>query len=87
MLRSFQHWSHLGQLIARLPKYKERPHLYKKWFWAALAIPTALWWSESILWVLMISLYANFVGEDSADEAQQAKLEARENAKNSNPED
>jgi hypothetical protein len=28
----------------------------------------------------MISLYANFVGEDSADEAQQAKLEARENA-------
>lgn len=71
----------ITRLRKKLPAYKERPHLYKKWLWAVLAIPTVLWWSESILWVLMISIYANFVGEDSADEAQQAKLEAREHAK------
>lgn len=28
--------------------------------WAVLALPTILWWSESILWVAFMSLYANF---------------------------
>lgn len=37
--------------------------------WALLAVPTILWWSKSILWVLMISVYANFVGHISAAEA------------------
>lgn len=45
--------------------------------WALLAIPTLLWWRESILWVAFMSLYANFVGHASAAEAAEAKLEAR----------
>ena len=70
----------MRKFLEKIPTYKERPHLYKKWLWAILTVPTVLWWSESILWVLIISIYANFVGEDSADEAQQAKLEARDRA-------
>jgi hypothetical protein len=27
--------------------------------WALLAIPTVLWWKESILWVAIMSLWAN----------------------------
>ncbi len=37
--------------------------------WAALIVPTLLWWHDSILWVLVISLYANVVGHLSAVEA------------------
>jgi hypothetical protein len=37
--------------------------------WALLAIPGVLWWAESILFVILVSLYANFVGEISAGEA------------------
>jgi hypothetical protein len=27
--------------------------------WALLAVPTALWWKDSVLWVALCSLYAN----------------------------
>lgn len=37
--------------------------------WVLFAIPTMLWWSDSILLVLAISIYANFVGHISAAEA------------------
>ncbi len=37
--------------------------------WVLLAIPGILWWAESILFVILVSLYANFVGEISASEA------------------
>jgi len=45
--------------------------------WAVLAVPTVLYWRESILWVSLISVYANVVshwgayqaarGEEAAD--------------------
>lgn len=34
--------------------------------WMVLAIPSLIWWSESILWVILISLWANIVGHFSA---------------------
>jgi hypothetical protein len=37
--------------------------------WGVLAIPTMLWWKDSILWVAMMSLYANFVGHWAAYQA------------------
>ncbi len=37
--------------------------------WVLLAIPGVLWWADSILFVILVSLYANFVGEISASEA------------------
>lgn len=27
--------------------------------WALLAVPTLLWWRESVLWVALMSLWAN----------------------------
>lgn len=44
--------------------------------WALALIPTLLWWSESVLWVGAMSLYANFVGHLSAAKASRAEEEA-----------
>lgn len=41
--------------------------------WILLAIPTVLFWSDSILWVLIVSVYANVVGHWSSWEAAKAK--------------
>lgn len=53
-------------------------HRWMQWTWGLLAIPTLLWWRESILWVAFMSLYANFVGHASAVEAAEAKLRAEQ---------
>jgi hypothetical protein len=41
--------------------------------WAALLVPTLLWWRDSILWVAAMSLYANFIGHWSAYQAARAE--------------
>lgn len=46
--------------------------------WALLAVPTLVWWKESILWVALMSLYANFVGHFSAWQATRAEEAQRE---------
>lgn len=56
---------------------KERPHLFATYVMCALVVPTVLWWQDSILWVLLLSLYANVYSSIGADQAQQAKKEAR----------
>jgi hypothetical protein len=68
------------QRIVRL--LKNRPHLVATYIMIALVLPTVLWWRDSILWVLLLSLYANVYSSISADQAQQAKMEARDNAQN-----
>lgn len=62
-----------------LKKLKNRPHLVATWVMVALVIPTVVWWKDSILWVLLLSLYANVYSSISADQASEAKKEAREN--------
>lgn len=62
-----------------IPSYKQRPHLWKKWIWVALSIPTVLWWYDSILWVLIISLATQIETADGADEAQLAKEKEKKN--------
>jgi hypothetical protein len=44
--------------------------------WALLLIPTLIWWKESILWVLIISLYANVASHWSAFQASKAEEHA-----------
>ncbi len=41
--------------------------------WACLAVPTVLVWNDSILWVALISVYANVVGHWSSWEAAKGK--------------
>ena len=43
-----------------------RVHLAAMVAWALLAIPTVIWWHDSILWVAGISVYANFAAHFSA---------------------
>lgn len=43
--------------------------------WLLLAVPTLIWWSDSILWVAFMSLYANVAAHLSA--AQAAQVEER----------
>ena len=44
--------------------------------WCLLIIPTLLWWSHSVLWVLVISLWANAATHFGAYLAAKAKVEA-----------
>lgn len=38
-------------------------------FWVALALPAVIWWSESVLFVILASLYANAAASWSSGEA------------------
>lgn len=81
-LRDHHHRRHRHRLgastVKRLPsltsKGAVRLHRTLQWTWALLLIPTLLWWTESILWVAFMSLYANFVGHASAAEAAEGKV-------------
>lgn len=50
-------------------------HKYATIGWALLAVPTVLWWRESIFWVAFMSLYANLASHWAAYQA--AKLETK----------
>ena len=43
-------------------RYLRRFHATLTCIWLALVIPTILWWSESILWVALMSVWANVAG-------------------------
>jgi hypothetical protein len=47
-------------------------HQWERWFWVLMIIPTLVWWKESVLWVAMMSLYANWKTADGAHEARLA---------------
>ena len=49
-------------------------HKYLMYFWILMIIPTLLWWSESVLWIAVLSLYANI-------EASAAALEAKKGSR------
>lgn len=43
-----------------------RFNLIFTFLWIVLTVPSLLYWKESILWVIVISLWANIVGHFSA---------------------
>ena len=55
------------------PSFLLRFHIFMTVLWTLMAIPTLLWWPESILWVAFMSLYANIVGHFSAYQAARAE--------------
>lgn len=60
-------------------KAKENLDLIEAYAWIALAVPTIIWWKESVLWVAIMSLYANAKTSHGAHKAEKAKREAEEN--------
>lgn len=58
-----------------------RLHLFLTLFWLALSLPTLLWWSESVTWVVWMSLYAIVATHWSAYQATRAEVQADDKGK------
>lgn len=56
-----------------MKKFMDHFHTYAMFFWIIMFIPTVLWWKESVLWVAIMSLYANIASEAGAREAKKAQ--------------
>ena len=61
------------------PALIKRCHLVAAVMWVILAIPSLIWWKNSVLWVILISIYANIVGHLSGYSAARADEAAEEN--------
>lgn len=59
----------------------KRRHLILAVTWVLLAIPTVLWWKEAILWVALMSLYANAEASLAAHNAARSQQEEREGSR------
>lgn len=60
------------------PVFIKRCHLVAAVMWVGLAIPSLIWWKGSVLWVILISIYANIVGHLSGYSAARADQAAEE---------
>ncbi|HBX3894205.1 TPA: hypothetical protein ACN709_002820 [Klebsiella pneumoniae] len=60
------------------PVFIKRCHLVAAVMWVDLAIPSLIWWKDSVLWVILISIYANIVGHLSGYSAARADQAAEE---------
>ncbi|HCD6226548.1 TPA: hypothetical protein NDT82_004599 [Klebsiella pneumoniae] len=60
------------------PVFIKRCHLVAAVMWVGLAIPSLIWWKDSVLWVILISIYANIVGHLSGYIAARADQAAEE---------
>ncbi|EPM0410994.1 hypothetical protein WJH64_001207 [Klebsiella pneumoniae] len=60
------------------PVFIKRSHLVAAVMWVGLAIPSLIWWKDSVLWVILISIYANIVGHLSGYSAARADQAAEE---------
>lgn len=61
------------------PVFIKRCQLVAAVMWVGLAIPSLIWWKDSVLWVILISIYANIVGHLSGYSAARADQAAEEN--------
>ena len=60
------------------PVFIKRCHLVAAVMWVGLAIPSLISWKELVLWVILISIYANIVGHLSGYSAARADQAAEE---------
>ena len=49
---------------------KKNRHSILMWFWIAMIPVTLIWLKESVLWVALMSLYANIESSAAAQEAK-----------------
>ena len=56
------------------PALIKRCHLVAAVMWVILAIPSLIWWKNSVLWVILISIYANIVGHLSGYSAARKRM-------------
>lgn len=65
--------------VAMRASKQARLHLILIVVWALLVPPTLLFWSQSVTWVLMISIYANIVSHWGAYQAAHAEKTGAQN--------
>jgi hypothetical protein len=53
--------------------HSSRVHLVLVWVWLALLLPTLLYWRESIVWIVLMSWWANFASHWAAYQAARAE--------------
>lgn len=56
-----------------LKKLWPKRHKYLMFFWIAMSIPTLIWWKDSVLWVAIMSIYANVEASAAALEANKSE--------------
>jgi hypothetical protein len=56
------------------PEVHAKVHLILTLFWSLMIIPTLLWWTESVPYLVSISLYAIITGHFSSYEATRAEI-------------
>lgn len=60
------------------PRTWVRVHTGLTLTWVALVAPTLLWWRNSVLWVALMSLWANIAAHWSAAQGARAENAANE---------
>lgn len=50
---------------------KQHYHRILAVFWVAMLVPTVLWWKDAVVWVAIMSIYANFEASMAAHAADQ----------------
>jgi hypothetical protein len=61
------------------PKFQARFHAAMTVFWLLLTIPALIWWKESILYVILLSQWANLASHWSGFQAAHAEKRVKEN--------
>lgn len=61
------------------PVLLKRFHAAATVFWLVAAVPTVVWLKDSILWVALMSVWANVAGHWSAWQGVRAEEEAKHN--------
>ena len=49
-----------------MTRWLGKAHLTATLIWLSLIVPTVLWWKESILWVALMSIWANVAAHAAA---------------------
>lgn len=63
-----------------LRKREPEIHLILTIFWTVAIVPTLIWWKDSVLWVALMSLWANIASHLAAYTAAKAGKMIQENA-------
>ncbi|MFY3742242.1 MAG: hypothetical protein HMLIMOIP_002706 [Candidatus Nitrosomirales archaeon] len=61
------------------PKFLRHFHGYATLLWMALLVPSLLFWSESVTWLVLMSVWANIAGHWSSWQGARAEVKVEEN--------
>jgi len=56
--------------------FRDNRHYVLGWAWITLLPPALLWWSESVLFVILMSIYANAEASFAAHQAKKQRTDS-----------